>query len=293
MAGALGMMSKGGFFKKALPVLASVFLPGAGAAVGAALGATGTTAAILGNAIIGGGVGALTQGRKGVLPGAVLGGGAAAVRPMFAGAPDAASQGALTASSAPAAAGATSGGPSMSMLAALALAGAGGGSQQQQPVYGPPERPESFTRPDPVINFDRENVAPESAAPYYSYGTVPFQFFANNSISEAPPVERARGGRAAPRAARRPMTPAPQEPMYVKGPGSGRDDIVPAMLSNDEFVMDAETVALAGDGSPEEGARKLDELRDRLRKHKGKALAKGKFSPDAKPLDQYFKKGRK
>jgi hypothetical protein len=74
----------------------------------------------------------------------------------------------------------------------------------------------------------------------------------------------------------------------VEGPGSGRDDLVPAQLSPGEYIMDAETVALLGDGSNDEGARRLDEMRKRLRAHKGKGLAKGKFSSNAKRPEQYI-----
>ena len=73
---------------------------------------------------------------------------------------------------------------------------------------------------------------------------------------------------------------------YADGGGSGRDDTIPAKLSDGEYVMDAETVALLGDGSSKEGARRLDAMRSQIRKQKGTALAKGKFSPDAKsPLN--------
>ena len=78
----------------------------------------------------------------------------------------------------------------------------------------------------------------------------------------------------------------------VKGPGTGRSDEIPAMLSDGEYVIDAETVALLGDGSSKAGAKKLDDLRVKIRKHKGKKLAKGKFSHDAKPADKYMAGGR-
>jgi hypothetical protein len=77
----------------------------------------------------------------------------------------------------------------------------------------------------------------------------------------------------------------------VRGPGSGRDDKIDALLSDGEYVMDAETVAMLGDGSLDEGARRLDQMRANLRKHKGQALAKGKFSPDAKAPEQYLPGG--
>lgn len=78
----------------------------------------------------------------------------------------------------------------------------------------------------------------------------------------------------------------------VHGPGTGRSDEIPAMLSDGEYVVDAETVALLGDGSPKAGAKRLDDLRVKIRKHKGRKLAKGKFSPDAKPAEKYMAGGR-
>ena len=75
----------------------------------------------------------------------------------------------------------------------------------------------------------------------------------------------------------------------AQGGGSGRDDTIMARLSDGEYVMDAETVAMLGDGSTEEGARRLDDMRKRVRSHKGKALAKGKFSPNARSPLAYLK----
>ena len=75
----------------------------------------------------------------------------------------------------------------------------------------------------------------------------------------------------------------------ARGAGSGRDDTIDARLSDGEYVMDAETVAMLGDGSTDEGARRLDAMRAQLRKHKGKTLAKGKFSPNAKSPLAYLK----
>lgn len=81
---------------------------------------------------------------------------------------------------------------------------------------------------------------------------------------------------------------------YYKGSGSGRDDLIDAKLSDGEYVMDAETVALLGDGSSDEGARRLDQMRENLRKHKGRSLQKGKFSDDAKePVDYLPRKAKK
>jgi hypothetical protein len=54
----------------------------------------------------------------------------------------------------------------------------------------------------------------------------------------------------------------------VDGPGGGQDDIIPAMLSNGEYVLTATDVAHLGDGSNERGADKLDAMVKNLRGYK-------------------------
>jgi hypothetical protein len=76
---------------------------------------------------------------------------------------------------------------------------------------------------------------------------------------------------------------------YAQGSGSGRADTIDAKLSDGEYVIDAETVAMLGDGSNKEGAKRLDAMRQNIRSHKGKALSKGKFSPNAKSPLSYLK----
>lgn len=101
------------------------------------------------------------------------------------------------------------------------------------------------------------------------------------------PKQLARGGPPAPMGALSQV--AMQEPSrYVAGQGDGRDDKIPALLSDGEYVIDAETVAMLGNGSSKAGADALDTFRQNIRSHKGKALAKGKFSPDAKPVVKYL-----
>ena len=79
-------------------------------------------------------------------------------------------------------------------------------------------------------------------------------------------------------------------PGYVNGPGNGRDDVINARLSNGEYVIDAESVAMLGDGSNTAGAEMLDDMRKKLRMHKGEVLAKGEFSPDAKSPFEYMRR---
>lgn len=78
----------------------------------------------------------------------------------------------------------------------------------------------------------------------------------------------------------------------VKGPGTGRSDSIRARLSDGEYVVDAETVAMLGDGSNTAGADRLDKMRANLRKAKGKQLARGRFSVSAKAPETYMSGGR-
>ena len=96
-----------------------------------------------------------------------------------------------------------------------------------------------------------------------------------------------------------PSSAAPEEPVKkamggyaVGGPGDGRSDEIPALLSDGEYVIDAETVALLGNGSNKAGAQQLDKFRANIRKHKGRELARGKFSVKAKQPDAYLSGGR-
>jgi hypothetical protein len=88
-----------------------------------------------------------------------------------------------------------------------------------------------------------------------------------------------------------PMKRGGRAQFAVTGSGTGRSDSIPAVLSDGEYVMDAETVALLGDGSSKAGAAKLDQFRVRVRKHKGRDLARGKFSVNAKRPEAYLSGG--
>jgi len=99
---------------------------------------------------------------------------------------------------------------------------------------------------------------------YYQYGNPPAQAKAMGGLSQV-------------------------QSMRIGGGADGRSDDVNAVLSDGEYVMDAETVAMLGNGSSKAGAKKLDDMRSKLRQHKGKNLASGKISPDAKSPLAYLK----
>jgi hypothetical protein len=147
------------------------------------------------------------------------------------------------------------------------------------------------------LNALQARPAPATAS-YYTYGTLPEEIW---PVTNPRPVSQeyqdaeadllgeqdqgfAAGGLTAPLDVVYAQGGGNHGP--VRGPGTGRSDEIDARLSDGEYVWDAETVSLLGDGSTEAGAAALDRAREAIRTHKGRALAQGKFSPDAKsPLD--------
>lgn len=68
----------------------------------------------------------------------------------------------------------------------------------------------------------------------------------------------------------------------------GRSDRVRALLSPGEYIVDAESVSMLGNGSSEAGAAMLDRFRERLRKHKGQRMMDGEMSHDARDPAHYM-----
>jgi hypothetical protein len=75
---------------------------------------------------------------------------------------------------------------------------------------------------------------------------------------------------------------------YVRGGTSGQDDKIPAMLSDGEYVMDADTVSSLGDGNNAAGAKKLDKMRVGIRTHK-RSAPPTKIPPKAKKPEAYLR----
>lgn len=174
----------------------------------------------------------------------------------------------------------------------------------------------------PTPNINRSYTQP-NVANWYTYGQGPEQsFYSNNQLPYIPgvspsnaqqygqgttgttasqvwnqlggntlpsgtgalPIKRAQGGDT---------FDSTQGDDYVhdQGHGDGTSDPINAKLSPGEYVWDANTTALAGNGSNAAGARALDQLRQKLWKDAGKRLGKGKQFMKAKPLHQYLPKG--
>ena len=174
-----------------------------------------------------------------------------------------------------------------------ALAGKGGGSPTTPSVTSP-----IFTAklPEPGAGFGGTGGGSFAARPvstsggtgaggartmedWLTYGTRPERSFFSYVPENTAVIGKAMGGYAA---------GGPRKSFAVEGAGTGRSDDIPAVLSDGEYVIDAETVALLGDGSSKAGAKKLDEFRINVRKHKGQKLAKGKFSANAKRPEKYM-----
>jgi len=150
--------------------------------------------------------------------------------------------------------------------------------------FAPPVGADDFSRRIPR----RQGPAPQMEAPsaWRSWFGRPQQ------RAMGGPIEMMRGGypelRMAPVRQGYFATGGGSNYVEPDGRGDGRSDHVEARLSPGEYVMDAETVSLLGNGDNDAGARQLDSMRKRVRKDKGKKLAKGEFSPNAKDAHEYL-----
>ena len=179
--------------------------------------------------------------------------------------------------------------------------------EQQQPVVE--ANPYFDAYPDVAAEFARLSGSPEGKATLAAIGVTTPQQFANYHFGTFGSKENrsAPTGYTAPPVAVNPTVPVAPSDMLVqeykkggsvrkefavRGEGTGRSDSIPAVLSDGEYVIDAETVALLGDGSSKAGAEALDEFRVNIRKHKGAKLAQGKFSVKAKAPHRYMTGGK-
>ena len=163
------------------------------------------------------------------------------------------------------------------------------------PAAGMIPAPDQKLTPAQLADLERQSLAQTAYLSQFAGPTA--EELARNTalysttgepIMEEPTRMMAKGGAFAAKRGGR----SQRSEFAVNGPGTGRSDDIPAVLSDGEYVIDAETVALLGDGSSKAGAKKLDELRVKVRKHKGKKLAKGRFSANAKKPEAYLSGGR-
>ncbi len=68
-------------------------------------------------------------------------------------------------------------------------------------------------------------------------------------------------------------------PGPIHGVGSGQSDEIPAWVANDEYIWSAQDVADLGDGSSTEGHRRLDRMREMVRRRAGRKDVKNIAKP--------------
>jgi len=140
-----------------------------------------------------------------------------------------------------------------------------------------PDTPAGFNDPkyaqqirDGGWQLDRTYNDPNQKINWYQYGQLPeWDFFNNENDFHAVPKKRGGaipGGKSVGSA----LTQLHDAGGMADGPGGGQDDKIPVYLSAKEYVMPADVVSDLGDGNPDEGARKLDKMRDKVRTHKGR-----------------------
>ena len=141
------------------------------------------------------------------------------------------------------------------------------------------EQNQDLARTDAMMNLlnQRGRVAldPRRYAEIVASGQIPADLLATQQrVDVGAPAKFASGGLG-----------------LLRGGTSGQADKINARLSDGEYVMDADVVAALGDGNTEAGARRLDEMREQVRRHKRSAGAKNIPPPAKSPLE-YLKKGR-
>jgi len=300
-----------GFLKKLLPIALS-FIPGVGPAIGGALGMSGAAGSAVGSALLGAGTSALAGGDPlaGAAQGA-LGGATAPKAPATAASNPVALATGKVATAAP-------------TVSAAPTAAASYAPQTPAPVAKKPgflgkdflgikglptwagigltglalsellkKKDDGSGGIDPNMNADQ--LVSSKLQPTFK-GSLPAPSGIYNNLSARPQnsiaqsEQQAYGGRPEQRYFN--YAKGGRTAFAVKGAGSGRSDDIPAMLSDGEYVMDADTVAALGNGSSKAGADALDKFRVNIRKHKGTNMARGRMSAKAKKPEHYLAGGR-
>jgi hypothetical protein len=198
-------------------------------------------------------------------------------------------------------------------MGALALAGASmPNSSEENNTANTQTRaaPPGFNDPLDQYKFNRSQTSFSPNFNWYTLGRVPapLQFFDNPSGSF---TRMATGGQVGPssrallKQRTRPTTgrgrqkrsimnqmagsgPTKGGRSFIPGDSGGQDDDKPILASSGEYVIDATTVADLGDGNSAAGAKKLDEMRGRIAKDKGRSKVVPK---KAKKPEQYLRRG--
>lgn len=173
------------------------------------------------------------------------------------------------------------------MLAAGALGGGGNRASAQTappPEYTAEQRRIAADNARPLeqvsnVRF-RMAGAPQRVTPRYGIEGGEQEFYEDNRL---PATSRAASGGY--------VTPQGVLSQMMASGGEvedGRSDRVPALLSPGEYVIDAESVSMLGNGSSEAGAAMLDRLRQQIRKHKAQRMREGEMSAPARTPMRYM-----
>lgn len=268
--------------KKVAPI-ASLFIPVIGPAIGGALGIGSMAGSALAGAALGGASGGARGAIAGGLGGALTGGLGGKI-------------GAMTGIKNPALANAVGTGVAgigggLLVNALMGSGGGGGGSAPVQPgapttptsgigglgmndrlTYKPIAMEQNAYTLDPKTYGQRGGEFRFFNQPVYNVGTAPVTKAEGGEIDEPHPdtirhlIAYAQGG-------------GHQGPGQVRGIGSGQDDKIPAWLSDGEYVWSAQDVADLGDGSTDAGVRRLDQMRQMVRKQAGRKNVKSIAKP--------------
>jgi hypothetical protein len=116
-----------------------------------------------------------------------------------------------------------------------------------------------FKQKDPQVDsmFDSSQYPPVRVGMTTRLGQLPNPYYPGYDTI-LPTQKVAKGGEMFPR-----------RTGQISGPGTGTSDDIPAMLSDGEFVMTADAVKGAGNGSREQGVRRMYDM---MRKFEGGAV---------------------
>lgn len=177
--------------------------------------------------------------------------------------------------------------------AALSLLGGLAGGDAEQPddadYTNASDDPAYTDKVKKGWTLDRSATPPPDDFNWYAYGQIPqYQFFDNVNADAVPNMAKGgdvgNGNRAA-------LSILNSVSAVKAASGGGQDDKVPAILAPDEHVIDADVVAAIGDGSSDEGHRRLEKMKQTIRKTK-RSAAPSKIPPKAKPPLQYLAEAR-
>jgi hypothetical protein len=287
--------------KKVAPI-ASLFIPVIGPAVGTALAGAagavglgslaagiGANSALVGSALTGAALGGASGGAKGAIIGGI-GGGLSAPAQVKGGASFAQKLGGKLGIKDPNLAGKVVGIGGGLLTGALvnSLSKSGGGGSTMQNASGAPAvglggLGSSQLLPS-VPNYNQTILGSAPAAEPFRIASIDYNrrgFKSGGNVDRKDDdmmkhlVEYSRNG-------------GHLGPGQVKGIGSGQEDKIPAWLSDGEYVWSAQDVADLGDGSTNEGVRRLDKMRQMVRKQAGRKDVK-KIAKPQRGIDHMLK----